>query len=351
MNTQKPQRPPTDRQGTTASLNGEQSWQQLQHLVSTERISSGIALLDGMLGGKGFFRGSSLLVSGPPGAGKSSIAAHFVDEACKSGERVLYFAFDETQEQIVRDMRSIRIDLHPWLQKKLLKIQAARLSGDSLEDYFGYIVELVGDFQPTVVIVDPVTSLLDLGEVRATKALLARLIDDLKSKGVTVLMTSLASDQQTPDQPGVVISDLVDAWLTLRDVETKGERNHVLTIIKSRGMAHSNQMREYLITDRGVELEDIYLGPGQMLTGSARLEHEAQERTARMIRNQEIEQMQTSIERKRRLLEAQIAAMQAEFEKEEAEVKSILDKEMAFADHLENTRFEMAMNRKVDTFW
>jgi circadian clock protein KaiC len=139
MNTQKPQRPPTDRQGTTASHNGEQSWQQLQHVVSTERISSGIALLDGMLGGKGFFRGSSLLVSGPPGAGKSSIAAHFVDEACKSGERVLYFAFDETQEQIVRDMRSIRIDLHPWLQKKLLKIQAARLSGDSLEDYFGYI--------------------------------------------------------------------------------------------------------------------------------------------------------------------------------------------------------------------
>lgn len=324
---------------------------ELQHVISTGRISSGIADLDQMLGGKGFFQGSSVLLSGPPGGGKSSFAAHFAHATCREGRKVIYFAFDTTAEQIVRDMHSIRIDMKQWLDKGCLQVYAARAWAYSLADHLHRMLERVGEIDPEVVIVDPVSSLLELGAGGEAKIMLTCLVDQLKSQGVTLLMTSLATGEDAHDPAGLAISDLVDAWLSLRDVESSGERNQTLAIIKSRGMSHSHQIREYLITDRGVELADVYVGSGPMLTGSARLEQEAQEKTACMIRNQEIERMQVSIERKRRLVEAQIAALQAEFEAEEAEVKTIVSKQKAFDENLEQNRFEMALNRNVNTYW
>lgn len=324
---------------------------ELQHVISTRRISSGIAELDQMLGGKGFFQGSSVLLSGVPGGGKSSFAAHFAQAACQEGRKVIYFAFDATAEQIVRDMRSIRIEMQKWLDKGCLQVYAARAWAYSLTDHLHRMLERVGEIEAEVVIIDPVSSLLELGAGQEAKIMLTCLVDQLKSQGVTLLMTSLEIGEDAHDLAGVAISDLVDAWLSLRDVESSGERNRTLAIIKSRGMSHSNQIREYLITDRGVELADVYVGLGPMLTGSARLEQEAQEKTAHLIRKQEIERMQVSIERKRRLVEAQIAALQAEFETEEAEVNNIVSKQKALAENLEQNRFEMALNRNVDTCW
>lgn len=351
MKIHKPHRSTPSLQGLSDNSAEPKAAQRIRHRISNERISTGIDLLDGMLGGKGLFRGSSTLVSGPPGAGKSSFAAHFTNVTCQRGERVLYFTFDETKEQLKRDMLSIRIDLQPWLEKDLLQIYAMRPWAYGQEQHLNHMVELVGEFKPEVVIVDPVCSLLGFKVEWEVKGMLASLVDQLKSKGVTVYMTSLANDRNAPELAGILIFDLIDTWLQLRDVESNGERNRLLTVIKSRGCAHSNQMREYLITDRGVELVEVYVGPGQVLTGSARLEQEAEDKTARQIRKQEIEQMQASIERKRRLMEAKVAALEAEFESEEAELKNIMTKELAISEYLENTSFEMDLNRKVGNYW
>ena len=232
----------------------------LRQEASRERISTGVHQLDAMLGGKGVYRGSSVLISGTAGTGKTSLAAHFVDAACRRGERCLYFAFEESESQLVRNMRSIGLDLARWSMKRLLRFHATRPSAYGLETHLVSFHKMVNEFQPRVVVVDPITTFLGAGTSLDAESMMMRLIDFLKSRRITALFTSLTHAGNAPEGSQVGISSLIDTWLFVRETELGGERHHVLSIIKSRGMAHSNQVRELLLTDHGAEIKDLYTG-------------------------------------------------------------------------------------------
>ena len=320
----------------------------LQHDATTDRIPTGIARLDAMLGGKGFFRGSSVLVSGTAGTGKSSISAHFVDAACRRGERALYFAFEESPSQIIRNMRSIGIDLEQWVNSGMLRFQATRPAFAGLEMQLTMIHKATVNFNPQVVVVDPLNGFIIGSNVTEVKSMLTRLADFLKTKKISSMFTQLIASGVTQGADDMAVSSMIDTWLLLRDIEIGGERNRGLYIIKSRGMAHSNQVRECLLTDRGVELCEVYVGAGGVLTGSARLAQEAQELALKLTRKQEIERRQIELESKRRALDAQIAALRAEFDVREAEAMKIIEQEQAQAKQLVQERVEMGVSRKAD---
>ena len=320
----------------------------LQHDVSTDRISTGITRLDAMLGDAGYYRGSSVLVSGTAGTGKSSLAAHFCDAACRRGERALYFAFEESPSQIIRNMRSIGIDLEPWVNKGLLRFQATRPAFAGLEMQLTMMHKTVNTFKPEVVIVDPLNGFIIGDNETSVKSMLMRLADFLKTKQITSLFTSLKAGGAPLGVTDVAISAMIDTWLVLRDIEIGGERNRGLSILKSRGMPHSNQIRECLLTDHGMEFCEVYVGAGGVLTGSARLAQEAQEQALKLTRKQEVERRQLELESKRRALEAQIEAMRAEFDVQEAEAMKIIGQEQAQALQLVLERAEMGQSRKAD---
>jgi circadian clock protein KaiC len=301
-----------------------------------------------MMGGAGYFRGSSILISGTAGTGKSSLAAHFAAAACGRGERALYFAFEESPSQIIRNMRSIGIDLQPWVEKGLLQFQANRPTFAGLEMHLTMMHKAINTFKPQVVIVDPLNSFVIGGNEIEVKAMLMRLVDFLKMKQITGLFTNLTSGGSALEQTDIAISSLIDTWLLLRDIEIGGERNRGLYILKSRGMAHSNQIREFLLTNHGVELRDVYVGPSGVLTGSARLAQEAQEQATQTMHDQEVERRKLELERRRKAMEAQIAAMHAEFEAQETETLNILGQEKAREAHLAQERVAMALSRKAD---
>ncbi|VVB53131.1 Circadian clock protein kinase KaiC [uncultured archaeon] len=320
----------------------------LQHDVSNERISSGIPRLDTMLGEKGYYRGSSILISGTAGTGKSSTAASFADAACKRGERCLYFAFEEAPNQIIRNMRSIGIDLEPWIKKGLLEIYAVRPTIYGLEMHLVKMAKLIDEFKPRVVIIDPITNLIAIGSETEVKSMLARLIDFLKAKQITALFTNLSHAGGALEQTEFGISSLMDTWLLLRDIEIGGERNRGLYILKSRGMAHSNQIREFLLTDNGIDLIDVYLGPSGVLTGSARAAVEVQDKISDLMRKEEIELKKRELERQRKAIEGQIAVLRAEFEGKEEEENMLTQKEKLQEETDIEARKEMAHIRKAD---
>jgi circadian clock protein KaiC len=320
----------------------------LDHAVCTDRISTGIAGLDSMLGGKGIFRGSSVLLSGTAGMGKTTFAASFADGACRRGERVLYLPFEEAPQQIIRNMHAVGLDLAPWVQQGLLNLHAVRPTLYGLEMHLAKIHRLVEDFRPSLVIADPVTNLIAAGTLAESEAMLARLIDWLKSQQISAVFTSLTPGGAALERSQVGISSLMDTWLILTAIESSGERNRGIQIVKSRGMAHSNQIREFLIGDHGIELCDVYTGPMGVLTGAARFTQEAREEAERVLREQEIKHHRNQLKRKQAVLEAQIAALHAQFEAERSEI----DLAIAQAQHLETTlasdRDEMGRLRHGD---
>jgi circadian clock protein KaiC len=320
----------------------------LEHDISTERISTGIKRLDTMLEGQGFFRGSSILISGTAGTGKSSIAAHFADATCRRGERCLYFAFEESPNQIIRNMRSIGIDLEAAVKQDLLKIQALRPTFYGLEMHLVKIHQLVNEFKPTVVIIDPISNMTYSGNEIQVKSFLMRLIDFLKTQQITTLLTNLSTGGNPLEYTDVGVSSLMDTWLLLRDIESNGERNRLLYLLKSRGMAHSNQVREFCLTSSGIELIDVYLGAGGVLTGTARTVQEAQEKAAALVRQQEIEQKQRDLERKRKAIEAQITALQVQFEAEKEEIERMIQQQELKEKSLLQQQVERARLRKAD---
>ena len=320
----------------------------LKHIVSSERVSTGIPALDAMLGGKGYFRGSSILVSGTAGTGKTSLMAHFVDAACARGERCVFLSFEESADQIIRNMGSIGIDLERWVDQGLLHFRAARPTTFGLETHLAKIHKIIKEIAPGVVVADPVNGLLQSGTAFETRSMLLRLIDFLKEKQITSLMTTVTGGADTLDQSEPSISSLVDAWLLLRDLESGGERNRGLYILKARGVAHSNQIREFLLTDHGVALREVYLGEAGLLTGSARLTQEAKDGSAALFARQEIERRQLLLERKRKTLEAQIASLQLDLAAEEQESLQLISQEDLQAKKGEQDRSDMARSRFQD---
>jgi circadian clock protein KaiC len=318
----------------------------LDYGAPTERISSGVAGLDEMLGGDGYYRGSSILVSGTAGTGKSSLASHFVDAACRRGERALYFAFEESPSQIRRNMRSIGINLGPWLEQGLLRFQATRPTFTGLEMHLLQMQEEIRRFDPQVVIVDPINSFIFGGNELEVKAMLLRLVDFLKLRQTTALFNILTAGGGPLEQTDVSISSIIDTWLLLREQENNGERNRGLYIIKSRGMAHSNQVREFLITNQGVVLREVVIGPDGILTGSGRLQQEAREEAARLARHQELERLRLDLITRRQVLDAKIKAMQAEMLAEETRLEYIIQQELDHSEYAKQQFADIAQSRQ-----
>jgi circadian clock protein KaiC len=320
----------------------------LNHKISAERIATGIPRLDAMLGGRGFFRGSSILLTGTPGTGKTIVAANFAQAACRRRERTLFFSFEESPNQIIRNVHSIGLRLEPLVKRGLLRFHAARPSLYGLEMHLATMFKEIDAFQPQVVIIDPITSLMDAGTASECRAMVTRLVDYLKAGQVTTLFTSLTQAGHALQQSEASMSSLMDSWLLLQDFEGNGERNRVLYVLKARGMAHSNQIREFLISDRGIDLVDAYIGPSGVLTGAARVAQTAREKAEALASQQEAARRQRELKRKRAALEQQIVGLRSEHEASAEELRQI-DEQVGRQTRLLTTeRTELGRLRQAD---
>jgi circadian clock protein KaiC len=299
----------------------------LTHAALNERVSSGIPRLDGMLHGGGFYRGSSILVTGTAGTGKSSLAAHFASASCNRGERCLYFAFEESQSQILRNMRSIGIDLAKHVNRGLLRFHNTRPSAYGLEMHLAVMFKAITEFEPSAVIVDPVSNLDHGAAVDHANRTLVRLVDILKMRGITSFFTSLTRSARELEATDLGISSLMDTWLLLKILEMGGERNRGLYVLKSRGMSHSNQVREFVLTDHGIQLVDVYTGGGGVLTGSARIAQQAGEAALEAERQVQAASRRQAFLRKHKAVTAQIGALQADLDAESAEIEAAEQRE------------------------
>jgi len=320
----------------------------LTHKAPTERVSTGNTRLDNMFDGRGFYRGSSILISGTAGTGKSTLGAHFIDAACKRGERALFFGFEESQDQIIRNMRSIGIDLEKYVKQGLLKFNNSRPSNFGLEIHLALIHKVITDFEPQVVVVDPITNFLAVGDEMETKGMLTRLIDFLKTRQITAMFTSLTGSTNEIEDSEVGVSSLMDAWILVKNIESNGERNRGLYVLKARGIAHSNQVREFLLTGHGIDLIDAYVGSEGMLMGSARANQTAREMAATIEREHARQRKQLELRRKQELYEAQVMALKHQFESDRDAILREIDEDQKRESVAATHRLEMARLRHAD---
>ncbi len=299
----------------------------LEHSVTNERVSTGVPRLDAMLGGEGYYKGTSVLVSGTPGTGKSTLAAHFARAACDRGERVLYFAFEEAPNQIVRNMQSVGLDLSPCLKSGTLRIDSRRPTMWGLELHLASIHREIVDFQPAIVIIDPISNLTTIGTQNEVRSMLIRLVDFIKNSGITSLYTELLGSTQEAELTRDGVSSLMDTWVILEDLAFAGERNRGIYVRKARGISHSNQVREFLLTEKGIDIVDVYSGPEGVLTGTARVAQEARARAEREQREQDLVRKQRELQRKEEVLNAQISVLRNQFEIEQEDLRRVIEED------------------------
>jgi len=321
----------------------------LEHKAHPERISTGIERLDAMLGGQGYYRGTTILVSGTAGTGKTSFAAQFARAACERGERCLYFAFEESPSQIIRNMKSIGVDLQPYIDTDIMQISASRPMAYGLEMHLITMRKLIDRFEPSIVIVDPISNLTNVGTQTDVKLTLTKLVDYLKLKNITAVCTSLVEHESIEGINAQGISSLMDTWINLRFFESDSERNRGIAVMKSRGIAHSNQIREYLLTDHGVKIRDVYLGPsGGLLMGSSRTVQEAKEMAETATQSKNAARRRRELENKLKALDARITALSSEFEVQKEELDKLSSEDELRSDSLAKDRSEMARIRRAD---
>jgi circadian clock protein KaiC len=320
----------------------------MDYPVTNARVPSGIDELDEMLDGKGYFRGSTVMVTGTAGTGKSSLASHLVDAACRRGERCMYFSFEESPAQIVRNMRSVGISLQPHVDRQLLQFHSARPTMHGLEMHLVRMHKMIETFRPHVVVVDPISNLQSAGSLDDSTNMLIRLIDFLRKKQVTAFFVSLSSaGAASTEMTDEGMSSLVDTWLLVRDIELGGERNRAMYVLKSRGMAHSNQVREFLMTSKGIKLVPAYLGASGVLTGSARLSQEARDQAEMRIATEELERKRLALDHRRRAIDAQMEVLRAQFKAEEEEYAHATLSAQIKADLVNAERSAMAKSRRA----
>jgi circadian clock protein KaiC len=317
----------------------------LAHQVSSERIGTGVPRLDAMLQG-GPHRGSSILISGSSGTGKTTLLAHMAHASCARGERALYFSFEESPHQIVRNMESVGLPIAPFIEKDLLRIVSARPTMHGLETHLAITHQQVQSFDPRMVLVDPISNLTEVSNDADAKSILVRMIDFMKERGITVVLADLASKGSESTEVG--ISSLIDTWILLRNIESSGERNRGIYVLKSRGTAHSNQIREFLITDRGIQIEEVYTGLDGLLTGSARAAREAKERADDVLRARSLDRMRRELASKRQLLDARIEALRAQFMAEQDDLTLRIEEESSRIRELDRDRAGMGSRRGDD---
>ncbi len=320
----------------------------LRYPVSREFVSSGVDRLDAMLDGKGYYKGSSVLVSGTAGTGKTSLAAAFVDRSCRAGHRCLYFSFEESPQQIIRNMSSIGFDLAASVRSGLLQFEAVRPTVFGLENHLVNLHKLVEEYKPEMLVVDPVTNLTAVGQDVEITAMLTRLIDFLKNNQITTLFTSLTTGGGQQEQSNVAISSLMDTWLLLRMLESANERNRILYVLKSRGMAHSNQMREFLLSGQGIQLLDVYAGLGAVLTGSARVAQEARDREAELVQRQAVAERKWKLEQEQTALQAEVRGTQEKLRNVTKELEAVSGWEVERLSTMQEEHRRVATLRKAD---
>lgn len=310
-----------------------------QYIVSDEFISSGVKKLDEMLNSKGYYRGGTVLISGTSGSGKSSLAAHFIEAACQRGERSLYFSFEESPSQVTRNMRSIGIDLKRWQDQGVLHIEAVRPTSIGLEALLVSIQRLTEQFKAQVVVFDPISSIKPAGAAKDAYLMLMRLVDYFKARQITCVLTSLTEGGAAAERSEVGISSLVDSWLLLRHLERDNERTRLLYILKSRGLAHSCEVHEFMLSDEGVDLVKVYMGPDGILTGSARHMQMYRDKADALNRSRDVRARKALLERKRKAMEATIAELRAQHELESQALEEPQAEAEADAQRLLAARF------------
>ncbi|MCS6243800.1 MAG: circadian clock protein KaiC [Opitutus sp.] len=320
----------------------------LNYAASNKRVLTGIERLDTMLGGKGFYRGSGILVSGTSGTGKTSLAASFAAQICKLGERCLFLPMEESPDQLIRNMSSIGIDLATPLKSGLLHLHSIQPAIFGLEGHLLHLHNLITQLRPSVVIMDPITNLTSLGDRLQIKAMFTRLIDFLKSQGITTLFTSLTGSEVPLENSVVGISSMIDTWIMLRMIETPTERNRLIYVLKSRGMAHSNQMREFNLTETGIEVLDVYTGSGEDYTGAGRLTRQALDRASALSARQAAEQRERELDLEHRSLKAQISMLQARTAGIESEKAHAREQVRLLAETQHADKGRMSIARQAD---
>jgi circadian clock protein KaiC len=320
----------------------------LNYPVSNRRVSTGLERLDAMLDGRGYFKGTSVLISGMAGTGKTSLGVSFLDAACRRGERAMYFSFEESPEQIIRNMRSIGFDLRKWPRKGLLQFHSLRPTLFGLEMHLASIHKVVKEFKPETIVMDPITNMSSVGSNEEVKAMLTRLIDFLKNEGITAVFTSLTHAESAIEQSEVGISSLMDTWLLLRMQESCNERNRLLYVLKSRGMGHSNQMREYVITRKGIQLLDVYVGSGAVLTGSARLLQEAADEAQSAADQQAASQRYGQLQQEHNALKAQADAIQTRLQGIQQELQTVAQQDEQRRHAVQRRREVLSTARQAD---
>ncbi len=316
----------------------------LDQPANSQRVSTGVPDLDEMLGGQGVFRGSGVLISGTSGTGKTTIAASFAAAACERGEKVLFFSFEESQAEIERNMASVGLDVSGWVAAGLWRFHCERPTTIGLEDHLVRIRRLVAEFTPTLVILDPVSSLARGGSTFDVSAMLMRQIYYLKIDGVTAVMTVLHGEGGL-EQYNQNISSLVDTWVHVVSMDARGEHNRGLYVLKSRGIAHSNQIREFVLSDEGVSLVPVVVGPDGVLTGSARIAADSADQANTLELSQESTDLAGDLERRRASFEARMAAMRAEFEVDEAQAGRLIKRSEKAAEAAQLNRREQELRR------
>lgn len=320
----------------------------LNHQVFDERISSGVPDLDAMLQGGGFHRGSSILVSGVAGSGKSSLSASFAYAAAERGEQALYFSFEESEQQIVRNMSSIGLNLSPHVGSSRIKFVSARPTFYSLEMHLAIMVREVQKCDAQVVVLDPISAFMESGDPLEVQAMLLRMVDFLKSRGITGIFTHLTHRQDGNVATDAGMSSLMDGWVLMLNREASGEFNRELYLLKARGTAHSNQVREFIMSGDGIKLLPPYLGETGALTGSARRVEEARARRAEIDRLAEVARRAREIEIRRKKALAQIEALQVELDANEAELSAAADAEIEYLRQTSAHATEMKASRRID---
>jgi circadian clock protein KaiC len=317
---------------------------ELDHEISQEKVSTGIESLDEMFRGSGYYKGSTVLISGTAGSGKTSILASFADAVCRKGGKCLYVALEESKNQIVRNMKSIGLDLSQWEKNGKLVFHVTRPTYHSLEMHLALIYQMVKDIKPTALVIDPISNFTDIASSVEANSLLTRLIDFLKIHKITTLMSNLTSGAEEMEKTDVGISSIVDTWLLLRLTEHNGERNRTIYILKSRGMKHSHQVREFLISDDGIKLVDVYVGKEGVLVGSARRAQEKKNVIKEKQRNEEKRALDKNLQRLKNVTQAKIAALQSDYEKEEQEIRKKFDLSL-----MEDESFEISLQEDATT--
>jgi circadian clock protein KaiC len=298
-----------------------------------------------MLGGSGVYKGSTFLISGTSGSGKTSLSASFVDSVCRRGEKSLYVSFEESPDQICRNMRSIGIDLDQWIGRGLLKFHAVRPTLFGLEMHLLMISNYIRDFNPSIVIMDPISSLMNIGDPEEVKAIIARIIDIGKSRNTMVVLTNLSHGAYYADATTIGISSICDIWILMKQLESDGEFNRGIYVLKARGMNHTNQVREFRMSPTGIEILDIFVGAGGK-TGAARFSEEAGERAAALVREQEIDRLKRQVERKELILNRKIDELKMNFESEKEELMFSIQKDELREAAIRKFRDELLAKRR-----